>query len=111
MTKKYPTKEELKSKLWYRLFEVFFWLVIVLTGFAPFYRNSIDPFLDATTGIAINLIILLIFKKILLYIVYGPKDKLKEVQKNESDEPVSYKPLLHILIFTFAITLLIMFWG
>lgn len=80
--KKHPNQQELKSKKWYRILEVLFWIILLLTGFAPFYQNSSEPLLDAIIGIAIYAIIMLILKKVLIYITYGSKEKVS-IEKKE----------------------------
>jgi hypothetical protein len=68
----YNDKEGLKGKWWYRLLIALFWIIIIFSGIAPFLAEGIfNPFVDSITLVIINTAIMLLIRRVILYVVYN----------------------------------------
>lgn len=82
--KTYPSPEVLKSYWWYRLCQVLFWTIIVLSAVAGFYNGG-GFIVDAVTAAGINGAILYAVWRLVLYIAYGQRPLSKEEAEHRSN--------------------------
>lgn len=97
-----PTKQELNEKIWHRIFKVLAFLVLIGAIIAPWIVHEPDPFLliDSGVNVLIWLVVLLVLRSILLYVIYGKKERAPEDLKRLKEWAI-WGPVIVILIVGF----------
>lgn len=79
-SKKLPSKEGLKTRWWYRLLNVLFWAILIVTFLGVTNRSGL---FDAIIAVAINAAIMFGIWKVICYVAFGStKPKYKTSQRD-----------------------------